>query len=544
MKGLKTMKIRVIALLMTIAMLMPMIVVHAEDDLSTVVPQSEEEISTVVEEPSLAGDEIDIDAELLDEEIDVEESVDMSGLGDLVVSEGEEPAIQATVPTAMFYAVAADGDVTVYADALKAEALGVLAANSVVLVVEKVDDVISHVAFAKDETIVEGYIDQAAVKALTEEERTAYLGNLAVEGTYLFYQDNIDFIVGQAGFEAAAEEAPAEEQPVEEESAEEAPAEEQPVEMEQPVELEQPVEVEQPSEEQPAEEQTLDEEEILGIDGETVQVTEEAAFASGEWRKDSGGWWYRYPDGSYPTSTWLQDGGKWYYINEKGYMVTGWQKLKETNGKEYWFRFNSGDDGYMLTGWQKDGNKYYYLANNGHMLTGWQKLKDTDGKEYWFRFNNGNDGYMLKGWQQDGSKRYYLDNSGHMVTGWQKLVSNGETDWYYFNTGSDGYMLQNTSRAIGSETFTFDSNGRMFEADNGTFVYTIKNNLAGVTVKQYKGSASSVTVPGSYDHITVTEIGEEAFMGNSSLSSINLPDSIQVIGARAFKNCTNLKSMN
>ena len=177
------------------------------------------------------------------------------------------------------------------------------------------------------------------------------------------------------------------------------------------------------------------------------------------------------------------------------------------------------------------------------MLTGWQKLKDTDGKEYWFRFNDGNDGYMLKGWQQDGSKWYYLNNSGHMVTGWQKLVSNGETDWYYFNTGSDGYMLQNTSRAIDSETFTFDSNGRMVEADNGTFVYTIKNNLAGVTVKQYKGSASSVTVPGSYSQITVTEIGEEAFMGNSSLSSINLPNSIQVIGARAFKNCTNLKSM-
>ena len=241
---------------------------------------------------------------------------------------------------------------------------------------------------------------------------------------------------------------------------------------------------------------------------------------------------------------WQQDGSKYYYLADNGHMLTGWQKLKDTDGKEYWFRFNNGNDGYMLTGWQQDGSKYYYLADNGHMLTGWQKLKDTDGKEYWFRFNNGNDGYMLKGWQQDGSKRYYLDNSGHMVTGWQKLVSNGETDWYYFNTGSDGYMLQNTSRAIGSETFTFDSNGRMFEADNGTFVYTIKNNLAGVTVKQYKGSASSVTVPGSYDHITVTEIGEEAFMGNSSLSSINLPDSIQVIGARAFKNCTNLKSMN
>jgi len=176
-------------------------------------------------------------------------------------------------------------------------------------------------------------------------------------------------------------------------------------------------------------------------------------------------------------------------------------------------------------------------------VTGWQQLKDQDGKTYWFLFGTGDDGYMKSGWQKDGGKWYYLDGNGHMVNGWHKLVSGGQTDWYYFNPGNDGYMLQNTSRAISGETDTFDSNGRLVEADNGTFVYTVKNNLAGVTVKQYKGNASSVTVPGTYSGITITEIGAEAFMGKS-LTSIDLPDSIQVIGARAFKNCSSLSSMN
>ena len=38
-------------------------------------------------------------------------------------------------------------------------------------------------------------------------------------------------------------------------------------------------------------------------------------------------------------------------------------------------------------------------------------------------------------------------------------------------------------------------------------------------------------------------IGEEPFMGNATLVSIDLPDSITAIRARAFKNCTSLSQM-
>ena len=42
---------------------------------------------------------------------------------------------------------------------------------------------------------------------------------------------------------------------------------------------------------------------------------------------------------------------------------------------------------------------------------------------------------------------------------------------------------------------------------------------------------------------TVTAIGDDAFAGKS-LSSIDLPDTIEVIGERAFKGCSNLSTMN
>ena len=63
-------------------------------------------------------------------------------------------------------------------------------------------------------------------------------------------------------------------------------------------------------------------------------------------------------------------------------------------------------------------------------------------------------------------------------------------------------------------------------------------------VKSYAGSATSLTIPDKIEGMTVTEIGEEAFMDNKKLVSIDLPDTITVIRARAFKNCSNLSDMH
>lgn len=44
----------------------------------------------------------------------------------------------------------------------------------------------------------------------------------------------------------------------------------------------------------------------------------------GAWEKDDNGWWYRYNDNTYSTSSWEEIDGQWYFFDENGYMQTGW----------------------------------------------------------------------------------------------------------------------------------------------------------------------------------------------------------------------------
>lgn len=59
----------------------------------------------------------------------------------------------------------------------------------------------------------------------------------------------------------------------------------------------------------------------------------------------------------------------------------------------------------------------------------------------------------------------------------------------------------------------------------------------------YPGSESTIVIPEYIDGILVTSIGESAFLGNSFLENIVIPDSITSIGAYAFDNCTELSNI-
>ena len=51
---------------------------------------------------------------------------------------------------------------------------------------------------------------------------------------------------------------------------------------------------------------------------------------------------------------------------------------------------------------------------------------------------------------------------------------------------------------------------------------------------------TDIIIPAQYEGLPVTTIGEWAFWGRSSLTSIEIPDSITTIGSSAFNGCTNL----
>ena len=149
----------------------------------------------------------------------------------------------------------------------------------------------------------------------------------------------------------------------------------------------------------------------------TVKVDLKAAPKTGEWTWGARGWWYRYEDGSYPSSAALVIDGSTYRFDVSGYMRTGWVK---DQGAWYYHEAS----GAQASGWVRSGVHWYYLSpDSGVMVTGWVQVGST-----WY-YLNPSDGAMATGWLKEGGYWYYLQpGSGVMVTGWLKIWGT----WYHF----------------------------------------------------------------------------------------------------------------
>ena len=79
------------------------------------------------------------------------------------------------------------------------------------------------------------------------------------------------------------------------------------------------------------------------------------------------------------------------------------------------------------------------------------------------------------------------------------------------------------------------------EASEGDFTYTVSGDNA--TITGYTGNGSVVVIPSTLDDATVTEIGNSAFSGCTTIKSITLPDTIKSIGNSAFYGCSSLKNL-
>ena len=176
------------------------------------------------------------------------------------------------------------------------------------------------------------------------------------------------------------------------------------------------------------------------LDAVTSGVDQIDEAKAGAWVKDAVGWWYRYEDGTYPTSTsvqiggatyrfdargytvtgWVLDGGRWFYHEASGAQASGWANVDGT-----WYYLHA--SGAMATGWVQDGSTWYYLNTSGAMVTGWAYVDGT-----WYYLTPS--GAMAIGWVNDGGSWYYLDASGAMVTGTHRV------DGTTYTFGPDGRM--------------------------------------------------------------------------------------------------------
>ncbi len=101
--------------------------------------------------------------------------------------------------------------------------------------------------------------------------------------------------------------------------------------------------------------------------------------------------------------------------------------------------------------------------------------------------------------------------------------------------------------AIGASAYSFSSvyNGK-------TIYYNITNSSAKTVEVTYKDSnknsySGAITIPETVTYngttYTVTAIGEDAFYGSESMTSISMPNTVASLGWQSFYNCSGLKSV-
>ena len=74
------------------------------------------------------------------------------------------------------------------------------------------------------------------------------------------------------------------------------------------------------------------------------------------------------------------------------------------------------------------------------------------------------------------------------------------------------------------------------------FDYTYINNDTEISIVDYVGDDTNVVIPNTIDGLPVTEIGNYAFSGCSSIETVEIPSGITRIGYEAFEMCDNLKT--
>ena len=110
---------------------------------------------------------------------------------------------------------------------------------------------------------------------------------------------------------------------------------------------------------------------------------------------------------------------------------------------------------------------------------------------------------------------------------------------------TSGYQVNNTNPDY--VIYNYTENGANFKFCSSNFVLE-DGEYGGYEIAGYLGNSSSVVIPenivGENGEASVTAIGDEAFLNNTTITSVTLPNSVKSINYNVFGGCSNLSSIN
>ena len=110
--------------------------------------------------------------------------------------------------------------------------------------------------------------------------------------------------------------------------------------------------------------------------------------------------------------------------------------------------------------------------------------------------------------------------------------------------GDNAFAGSNSITSVSIESDADFSNAELYFTQDGIRYHVLnKNKVEVVAVNDPNSYSGNVVIPQKVGTFTVTAIGDEAFKGCESLTSITIPESVESIGESAFEDCQSLTSI-